>query len=166
MFWLCLIILIIPFVAFAFLRVDVWFSGIPLGAVIAIAVTAVVARGVFLLLFRSRMVPSLFVRLLTGRRFFLVENASCPLCFLLLAAGNIFVRKYPAAAGAFRWLLVLYGLLILIHFLIWLLAVFIQSLIIHVAKPPCFRLSQTPHPDSCCSCLITVFIISAIYEDK
>ena len=85
---------------------------------------------------------------------------------LLLAAGNIFVRKYPAAAGAFRWLLVLYGLLILIHFLIWLLAVFIQSLIIHIAKPPCFRLSQAPHPDSCCSYLITVFIISAIYEDK
>lgn len=124
------------------------------------------SRGVFLLLFRSRMVPAFFVRLLTGRGFFLVENASCPLCFLLPAARNIFVRKYPAAAGAFRWLLVLYGLLILIHFLIWLLAVFIQSLIIHIAKPPCFRLSQAPHPDSCCSCLITVFIISAIYEDK
>ena len=90
----------------------------------------------------------------------------CGKRLLLPAAGNIFVRKYPAAAGAFRWLLVLYGLLILIHFLIWLLAVFIQSLIIHIAKPPCFRLSQAPHPDSCCSCLITVFIISAIYEDK
>ena len=90
MFWLCLIILIIPFVAFAFLWVDMRLSGILLGTVVAIAVTAVVARGVFLLLFRSRMVPAFFVRLLTGRGFFLVENASCPLCFLLPAARNIF----------------------------------------------------------------------------